>query len=40
MTFDKKLVVLHATLSMFGEFLLHAWSWCGGLNAKYCVLVQ
>jgi hypothetical protein len=28
------------TLSMFGKFLVHAWSQCGGLNEELCILVH
>jgi hypothetical protein len=28
------------TLSMFGKFLVHAWSWCGGLNKVHFIAVQ
>ena len=35
-SFGRVLLVLHTTiLSMFGKFLVHAWSWHGGLNEEH-----
>ena len=37
--FKSELVVLHATLSKFGNFLVYAWSRCGGLNKELSISV-
>jgi hypothetical protein len=34
------LVVLNTTLSIIEKFLLHAWSWCAGLNVEHSILVH
>jgi hypothetical protein len=37
--FKSELVVLHATLSKLGNFLVYAWSRCGGLNKELSISV-
>ena len=37
--FELELVVLHATLSKFGNFLVYAWRQCGGLNKDLSITV-
>ena len=32
--FGSELVVLHTKKFMFSMFLVHAWTWCGGLNKE------
>lgn len=35
MTFDRELVALHITTSMFGKFSVHPWRECGGLSIEH-----
>ena len=36
----QELVVMHTKFSMLGNFLVHAWGWCGGLNKYLFILVH
>lgn len=36
----REFVVLHATPSMYGKFVVHAWWYCGGLNEEHSISGQ
>ena len=38
--FWSRVSCLHAKRSLYGNFLVHVWSHCGGLNKKYCISVH
>jgi hypothetical protein len=40
MNFGRELVVLLTKPSMFGNFVVHAWRKCGGLNKEHSISVH
>ena len=38
--FDSRLVVLHVTLPMVNNIMVHVSSWCGGMNEKRSIFVK